>query len=141
MKLDKKQQMRIIQVVGLILLIYLYYNFLYIPKRKQADELKFKLADIETEIQKARSDAAYLEEIKKEIRLIEERWLYVTRRIPSKKQIPQLLDELTQAAGGSNVYYVSIAPEMSQQYAAIMLTNLTYEKLPIRITLQCRYRD
>lgn len=141
MKLDKKQQIRLIQIVGLILLIYVYYNFLYLPKRKQANELKFKLGSIETEVQKARSDSAYLEQMKKEIQIIEARWSYVNKRIPSKKQIPQLLDELTEAASGSNVYYVSIAPDVIQHYSAIMITSLTYEKLPIKITLQCRYRD
>jgi type IV pilus assembly protein PilO len=141
MTLDKKQQIRIAKVIGLIVLMYLYYNLLYVPKRKQADELKFKLANIETEVQKARSDAAYMEEMKKEIQMIEERWSYVNRKIPGRRQIPQLLDELTEAASGSNVSYVSIAPEMIQQYSAIMITNLTYEKFPIKITLQCRYRD
>ncbi len=141
MKLDKKQQIRIAKIVGLIVIVYIYYNYLCLPKKKQAAALQFQLQEIETEIQKARTNANYLEEMQKEIAVIEQRWNYMKKRIPSKKQFPQILEELAEAATGDNVYYVSIAPEITRRYSAIMIKNLNYEKLPIKINLQCRYRD
>lgn len=141
MKLDKKQQIRIAKIVGLILIIYLYYNYLYLPKEKQTTGFQLELQAIEAEVEKARTDAAYLEEMKKEIAVMGRRWDYVKKKIPSKKQFPQILEELAEAATGDNVYYVAIAPEVTRRYSAIMIKNLNYEKLPIKISLQCRYRD
>ncbi len=141
MRVDKKQQIRIIKIIGLIIIVYIYYNYLYLPKKKQVNEFRFKLESIESEIKKARTDADYLEKMQKEIKTVEERWNYVKQKVPSKKQIPQILEALAKAATGSDIYYVSIVPEGTQYYSAIMIKNLTYEKLPIKINLQCRYKD
>ena len=120
---------------------YSYYSYAYVPKKRQVKKLRIELDSIESEIRKARTDADYLEKMQKEIKKVEQRWNYVQKKIPPKKQMPQILEELAKAADGSNIYYVSIVPEGVRRYSAIMIKNLTYEKLPIKINLQCRYKD
>ncbi|MFH1783772.1 MAG: type 4a pilus biogenesis protein PilO [bacterium] len=141
MKLEKEQIIRVVKIIGVFLIIYLYYNFMHIPKKQDVNTLQYQLKEIEAEVEKARTDAAYLEKMKLEIASIEKRWNFLKGRIPSKKQFSQILEELAEAATGDNVYYVAISPEVTLQYSAIMIRNLNYEKMPIKVTLQCRYRD
>ncbi len=138
-KLGTKEKM-VLKYFGLFAMIALAFQYLLIqPTRLKITQKKIEVLKINDEIQQAYEFLRNLNAIREEADKMEELWQIFKTKLPDSKQIPVLLNALAQVANKANINYVSINTKPLE--AGDQQGNLMYNRLPIEITLRCRYRN
>ncbi len=109
------------------------------PARDKIAQQKAEIQQINDEIQRAYEFLRDLNKIREEAGKMEQQWQYFRNKLPDSKQIPSLLQALATVANQANITYVSINTkplETGEQQGG-----LSYNRLPIEITMRCRYRN
>lgn len=138
-KLGAKEKM-MLKYFGLFAVIALIFqNMLIQPTRLKITQKKLEVQKINNEIQQAYDFLRNLNAIREEADKMEGLWQIFKAKLPDSKQIPSLLNALAQVANKANINYVSINTKPLE--TGDQQGNLMYNRLPIVITLRCRYRN
>lgn len=140
MKKPGKKEKMLLKYFGIFALIAFGFQFLLIqPTRVKIAQKREEVQKINDEIQRAYEFLRDLNRIREEADKMEELWRIFKAKLPDSKQIPLLLNALANVANKANINYVSINTkpmETGEQQGG-----LSYNRLPIEITLRCRYRN
>jgi Tfp pilus assembly protein PilO len=138
-KLGNKEKL-MLKYFGIFALIALGFQYTLIqPTRLKIAQKKEEIQKINDEIQRAYEFLRDLNRIREEADKMEELWQIFKTKLPDSKQIPILLNALAEVANKADINYVSISTKPME--AGEQQGSLAYKRLPIEITLRCRYRN
>ncbi len=98
--------------VGILFLIsFLYFYLGYSPRAKALEEKRQTLANLQTELVKVRGLVERLTKFKKEVASMERKLEFFLDQLPSKEEIPILLDGLSRVGRESGLEFLLFKPQ------------------------------
>ena len=130
-------------IVGLVSIIAfaLYLYFIFIPQVTRVVSLFGKVARVKAELKSAKSTSAETEGLKKKLSEYSEKVELYEKRLPVEREIPSLLENLSNMAKGSNIKITSIMPQLTQTENVSQRQSNLYQEIPIRITARSGYHE
>lgn len=136
----KNTQTQRILAAGLVFLtaFVLYLYFVFVPQITRVPALFGKVSKITADLKSAKSMSAEMEGLKKRLAEYNEKVEWYEKKLPVEQEIPNLLENLSNMAKGSNIKITSImpAPENNAQRQGKL-----YQEIPIRITARSGYHE
>jgi len=132
-KLSRLQRI-LIYAVTVIVLVGAFVYFSYLPKLKEIGTLKVKYKELDTKLQKAKRNAKQLNSYRTQMKEREAKFKIAMRALPEKKEVPTLLDSISQAARDSGLDIVTFQPkpEVRKEF---------YAEVPISIKVSGNYHS
>lgn len=121
-------------LILLSLCTYGFFNYLYKPMQDRGRELELQIREKEKELEETRQIVANLDIKKAEFRRVKKELEYVIKRLPTEKEIPELLRTITQLAVNSNIELISFKPETH-------VVREVYEEIPVNLLIQGTYHQ
>jgi len=135
-KIEKLSRLqRILIYAGTVLvLVGAFVYFSYMPKLKEIGTLKVKYKELDTKLQKAKRNAKQLNSYRTQMKEKEAKFKVAMRALPEKKEIPTLLDGISQAARDSGLDIIAFQPkpEIRKEF---------YAEVPISIKVSGNYHN
>ncbi|MBI3548974.1 MAG: type 4a pilus biogenesis protein PilO [Elusimicrobia bacterium] len=119
LQLTKQQQQQAAVAVVLVGVgLFFYVKKFWIPTSDRIKEAQTKIEEVEKKITKARGEAARLDKIKAELVLLDQQAQDAELRLPKIKDVPAVIDTVSQLAKQNRVNLVTFAPTgtSSKQY-------------------------
>ncbi len=126
---------RILICVGTFLLFGgLFFYLVYMPKSTKLVELKDNYDSLETKLLKAKVDASKLEKLQKEYKEAEGKFRFVLQLLPDKKEIPSLLENVSNSGRRSGLEFLLFQPtqEVIRDF---------YAEIPVKIQVSGGYHN
>lgn len=132
-QLTKAQRITIYAVV-MVLIIGSSTYFLFWPKYNQIGQLEQKLAGVQSELAKAKKNAAELNDWRSKMSEKEAQYKTVARALPEKEEIPTLLAGISQAGKDAGLDFLLFQPkpEVEQEF---------YAEIPVEISVAGSYHE
>lgn len=121
-------------LVLLCLLAYSFFNYMYKPMRDRNIELDKQIMVKETELKETQKIVANLDIKKAEFEKVKRELEYVIKRLPTKKEIPELLETITKIAIKSNIDLISFRPQE-------IISKEVYEEIPVSLSVKGTYHN
>ena len=117
-----------------IVLVGAFVYFSYMPKLKEIGKLKVKQNELQKKLQTAKKNAAQLDYYRARMREAETKFKIAKRALPDKKEIPTLIDGISQAAqdAGLDILVFTPKPEVRKEF---------YAQVPISIKVSGDYHN
>ncbi|MEW6608419.1 MAG: type 4a pilus biogenesis protein PilO [bacterium] len=115
-------------------LAYLFFTYMYKPICNKDLELDQKIVTKETELRETQKIVENLDVKRAEFEKVKSELEYVINRLPTKEEIPQLLETITKMAIKSNINLISFRPES-------MVTKEVYNEIPVGLHIKGTYHD
>jgi type IV pilus assembly protein PilO len=112
-KLEQLSKIQRIAIWAGILILFVagFVYFSYLPKFKQIDNLKNRLAKIEKQLEVAKNNAKQLNAFRKKMQDAEDQFKIVMRALPEKEEIPTLLTGISKAGRDSGLEFLLFQPK------------------------------
>ena len=132
-RLSKLQRI-LIYAGTVIVLVGAFVYFSYMPKLKEIGKLKVKQNELQKKLQTAKKNAAQLDYYRARMREAETKFKIAKRALPDKKEIPALIDGISQAAqdAGLEILVFTPKPEVRKEF---------YAQVPISIKVAGDYHN
>jgi len=132
-RLSKLQRI-LIYAGTVIVLVGAFVYFSYMPKLKEIGKLKVKQNELEKKLQTAKKNAAQLDYYRARMREAETKFKIAKRALRDKKEIPTLIDGISQAAhdAGLDILVFTPKPEVRKEF---------YAQVPISIKVAGDYHN
>lgn len=139
----KNNQTQQILVIGMIFLIafVLYLYFIFVPQIVRVPTLFGKVNKITVELKSAKSTGTEMEGLKKRLVEYNEKVEWYEKKLPVEREIPNLLENLSDMAKGSNIKITSIMPAPAVLENNAQRQSKMYQEIPIRITARSGYHE
>lgn len=139
----KNTQTQRILAAGLIFLIafVLYLYFVFVPQIVRVPALFGKVNKITADLKSAKSTSAEMEWLKKQLAEYNEKVEWYEKKLPVEQEIPNLLENLSDMAKGSNIKITSIMPSPAAPENDAQRRGKLYQEIPIRITARSGYHE
>ena len=117
-----------------IVLVGAFVYFSYMPKLKEIGTLKVKYKELEKKLQRAKKNAAQLDTYRSMMKAAETKFKIAKQALPDKKEIPTLIDGISQAAqdAGLDILVFTPKPEIRKEF---------YAEVPISIKVSGDYHN
>jgi len=118
----------------LVLIIGLSVYLLFYPKWDEIEGLKNQLATVQTELAKAKKNAAELNDWRTKMKKKEAQYKTVMRALPEKEEIPSLLAGISQAGQDAGLEFLLFKPqgEVAKDF---------YAEIPVDIVVSGSYHQ
>ena len=119
LKLTKQQQQYMIAgVLGSLAFGFVYIKYFWAPTSKTIREAQEEIASVTSQIETAKSNAARLPQIEKELEQLNIKAIEAERSLPKAKDVPGILVKLMGLAGKHGVVVNSFSPggQISRDY-------------------------
>ncbi len=122
------------------ILIIVFYLFLFLrPKIREISLLLPQVSELKAKIAGLEDDWANIEAFEKKVLRLNKKIDYYEKKLPNEKEIPAILEYLSDAARKMNVRITEIQP-LEQDKDAASLASLYY-KVPILLKAECGYHQ
>ena len=118
----------------LVFLAGLFVWLVALPKHEQIQREKKEVARLRERLAQARIRAKDLHKFRAELKMIDAQFREALRLLPNKKEIPQLLRNITQLGVDSNLEFIYFSPKKER------LRDF-YIEIPIEMKVRGRYHD
>jgi Tfp pilus assembly protein PilO len=133
MKLTQEQQYLIIGAVGVVLLGYLYFQFLLKPVWNEISSLKVTLSQKKKDLDDAKAIVAKYPEFKKRAATIQRELEWFQNRIPASLDRPKMLEAASFLQSRSQVSLVDFRANKQP------VTNDRYTEVPVEVKFNSDY--
>jgi type IV pilus assembly protein PilO len=106
-----------------------FYYLFFKPQLEKLNDLQEKYAGIETKLAGARNAAANIEDFQKEYEQAQMDFKVALRLLPDKKEIPTLLESVSQSGTDSGLEFILFQPEPEQPQDF-------YAKIPVSVAVR-----
>ncbi len=120
-----KLQRILIYASAIILVVGGFAYFAYLPKHKEIAKLETKYKELSEKLAKAKKNAKQLNYYRTQMKAAEAQFNIVMKALPEKKEIPTLLDGISQAARDAGLEITKFQPNAERPkefYAEVPLT-------------------
>ena len=139
--IDRRQIIILVFATVMLLALFVYWQFFYLPKKKDIDDILRKVKDFDVNIKeeevKVRAKG-YEEEIAK----MQQEVARLRKKFPSRNELPRLIQEIFNQADKFNVEIISIEPDTPEVYKSDVASksDLIFNRIPISLELRASYR-
>ncbi len=143
---DEKQKILVLAVIGLIVLI-VYFQFLLKPQITSLVSVSSQVTQTFKKLNQAKKDIANVSKFKEKIEKLKEEISFYEKNMPTQKEIPALLGELSKFAKETNVKILAILPlekteEAKEKERAEKASGKEpYFEVPISIEARAKYHN
>ncbi len=132
-RLSKLQRI-LIYAGTVVVLVGAFVYFSYMPKLKEIGTLKVKYKELQKKLQIAKRNAAQLNSYRSMMKAAETKFKIAKQALPDKKEIPTLIDGISQAAqdAGLEILVFTPKPEIRKEF---------YAEVPISIKVSGDYHN
>lgn len=114
-KLNKQQQQYLVAgVVGVAAFGFVYIKYFWAPTSQTIREAQDEIASVNAQIETAKSNAARLPQIEKELEMLNLKAIEAERRLPKAKDVPGILVRLTSLAAKHGIILNTFSPAGQQ---------------------------
>jgi len=120
-----KLQRVLLYTSAIVLLVGCFAYFAYLPKHKKIGKLESEYKELAEKLDKARNTAKKLNYYRTKMKAAEAQFNIVMRALPEKKEIPALLDNISQAARDAGLDITKFQPNAEKPkefYAEVPIT-------------------
>lgn len=131
--LERKTKI-LLAVLIVVLPVVLFYFFFFAPKSKAIKGLEQQRISLDLEVKKAKSAAKNLQKTKDEVAEAEKRFAETAVVLPKKKEIPNLLRNISDLGKGAGLDFLSFKPgqEIPKDF---------YAEIPVNISIRGPYHN
>jgi type IV pilus assembly protein PilO len=124
--------------VGVVLLVLFlaYFNFILRPQVAQVSSLVAKMNSSRLDLKRAEVTISEIPKYRKDIALYEDKVTRYEKMLPAEREIPSLLENLSDMAKGSNVKIIGITPSVTAGEKGAI-----YQELPILINARSGFHE
>jgi len=132
-KLSTLQRVLIYSGTFLVLIGAIVY-FLYLPKWDMKTELQEEFDNLDSQLMIARKNAAKLPKLRAQMKLEERRFAEASKALPERREMPTLLNIISQSGGESGLEFQLFEPgaEVNKQF---------YTEIPLLLRLEGGYHN
>ena len=129
-----KLQRVLLYTSAIVLLVGSFAYFAYLPKHKEIGKLESEYKELAEKLDKARNTAQKLNYYRTKMKAAEAQFNIVMKALPEKKEIPALLDNISQAARDAGLDITKFQPnaEKAKEF---------YAEVPISINVSGNYHN
>jgi type IV pilus assembly protein PilO len=103
---------RVLIFIGIVAVIVgPFVQFLYLPKKRQIDDLKKEYEAVELRLVTAKAKAKQIKHFENKIKRAETEFKMVKKKLPEKKEIPSLLANISQSGQDAGLEFVLFRPK------------------------------
>lgn len=137
----KKEDLQIIIFLSLVclIIIVLYFNFIFAPQMVRVGGVIMKMGKAKADLKAAESNVAKIPELEKNVGFYREKIDKYEKMLPSEKDIPELLEDLSGIAKSSNVKIIGITPVIAKEDKP--KKGQIYKEVPIQISASSSYHE
>jgi len=137
LKIGKSKKDILVLVVALyVAIVLLYFLIFFKPAVSQLNKVLPQISGLRNKLNAALLDIESRPLLEAKEEKLRSKIDYYEKRLPSEKEIPKLLEQLSEIALGSNVKILAITPvEVKSDEGAI------YKQIPISIEAKCGYHQ
>ena len=121
---------------GFLVVFLIYFNFILRPQVAQVTSLVAKMNKTRVELKDAEATISEIPKFRKEIGLYEDKVTHYEKMLPAEREIPSLLENLSDMAKSSNVKIIGITPTVTAGEKGTI-----YQELPILINAKSGYHE
>jgi len=129
-----KLQRVLIYMSAIVLLVGSFAYFAYLPKHKQIGKLESEYKELAEKLDRARKTAKQLNYYRTKMKAAEAQFNIVMKALPEKKEIPALLDNISQAARDAGLDITKFQPKAEKPKEF-------YAEVPISINVSGNYHN
>ncbi len=133
---NNPRQLAAVIIAAALVMILLYFNFILKPQVSQAASLVMNMNKMRADLKRAEADIAEIPKFKNDIRTYEDKVTYYEKMLPAEREIPSLLQSLSEMAKNSNVKIIGITPTVMEGEKGTI-----YQELPILISAKSGYHE
>ncbi len=124
----------LIVFVSILVPLFLFYKFYYVPTKEKINVLKEEVKKLDLEIQKYEDMARKTAVLEAQMRQRQEFLERVKEILPSEKEIPDILRQISDLAKENNLEVITFEPdkEIPQDY---------YNIIPLKMEIQGRFSN
>ncbi|MBU2541579.1 MAG: type 4a pilus biogenesis protein PilO [Candidatus Omnitrophica bacterium] len=139
--IDKRQVIILISAGIMFIVVFIFWQFLYLPKRRDITSILQKVKDFDINI-KEEEVRVKAEGYEKEIAKMQAEVTKLQDKFPSQNELPGMFQELFNQADKFNIEIISIEPDKAMRYESQTDTksDLIFNKVPIKLKLNAGYR-
>lgn len=127
---------RIAFIVLIIVLLIVYVLQVQIPMHTQIEQLRKSLSELQAKIQQNESRIKKLDELRAEVKTLQEKLLVLTEQLPSESEVSDLLRQIQNLVNQSGLVFKLWRPEARKTHPSGL-----YEEIPITMQLTGGYHN
>jgi type IV pilus assembly protein PilO len=128
---------RLIALAVLVAALIAAYVFqFHMPMDEQIRQLESSLSELQTRMQRNESKIRNLDELKAEVKVLEQRLAVLTEQLPPESEVSGLLRQIQNLVNQSGLVLKLWRPERRRTHGSGL-----YEEIPIALTLSGGYHD
>jgi type IV pilus assembly protein PilO len=133
LKLSLSRRLLILACVNIFLAV-LYYQFVFSPKQEEIKGLGVELKEVTTKLNESRMIAKDIPKFEQEKMELEEKLKEAVAQLPNEKEIPDLIDSISEAARGAGLKIFLFKPmaEVPKGF---------YAEVPVDMEVEGRYES
>lgn len=131
---EPKTQKTLIFFVILIVILILFFRFPYTSRKNKINRLTARRDSLQIEVQKAEAARARLPELQAKIARLEVEWERAKEMLPKAKEIPSLIQQISNSGTKAGVSFLLFKPSGPQQ-------KQNYSEIPVKIKIACGYHQ
>jgi len=129
-----KLQRVLLYTSAIVLLVGSFAYFAYLPKHKEIGKLESEYKELAEKLDKARRTAKKLNYYRTKMKAAEAQFNIVMKALPEKKEIPALLDNISQAARDAGLDITKFKPNAEKPREF-------YAEVPISVNVSGNYHN
>lgn len=137
---ETKKRIFFIYVVALLCIIVVYFYFILRPTLKRLFDLMPRVQERRLEINTVKNDLLYEDNFKKRLQTLHQTMDKYEKRLSREKELPLLLENLSEIAKSSRVKILSITP-IDRGPPGKGEEERVYQEVPIAISAQSSYHE
>lgn len=134
--MKKEQQIYISIGIGIVLFVFLYFNFLLNPVNNDIEEKKKKIAETIGQVEEAKRESLQLEEFKVKSQVLEMDVKELQEKLPRTKDIPDLIRRISRDSDRFGIKIANFQPNPTNTGASS-----EYDEVPFNITYSANYHS
>ncbi|MCU0606653.1 MAG: type 4a pilus biogenesis protein PilO [Candidatus Edwardsbacteria bacterium] len=132
---DPKIQITIGLAVLTVALLALFWKFSWQPSAQRIAQLRADESRLRTELDQVRAAVAGLQKLEQDYKILEKKWAQAQKLLPTDKEIPVLLKQITNAGIEAQVRFSSFKPGPAANATALS------QSIPVTITVIGTYQQ
>lgn len=139
-KINFREQTFIFYSAGVASILLVYLFFFFRPTLSSFCNLNTQINKLKSELRKAKTDVANIENLRKQFKSVKEKTDYVRLKFPKEVEIPSLLEAFSATARELQVKITEIKP-LKEIDTKLEPKGKIYSEIPILINANCGYHQ
>jgi len=124
--MKKEHQIFVIMAVGVLLFLYIFFKFIFIPINIRISEMKKSISEKTSKLEEAKLLTESLPRLQQETKLLELEIVELEKKLPKQTNLPSLIKIISRQAQNFGIRINSLTPQMvdasSPQFKEIPFT-------------------